>query len=119
MNLTFSQPPIEDAVGTRNKRRSFLFPIVMGFVLLLAACATPWQNESADLDNQDSQTALAIKAALIEAPGLAGSAIDASFANGRVTLTGFVETQEQRDRAVDLAREQTGVEAVVDEIVVK
>jgi osmotically-inducible protein OsmY len=87
--------------------------------VLLGACASPWADESADLDRQDSATALRIKSALIDEPSLAGAAIDVEFSDGRARLTGFVETREQRVTAARVAREQQGVKRVVDEIVVK
>jgi len=105
-------------VGAR-QNRAMIFAMTLTFALLVTGCASPWRNESADLEAQDSQLALTVKAALIEAPGLAGSAIDVASAGGRVTLTGFVETETQRDQAVEVAGDQAGVSRVVDEIVVK
>lgn len=87
--------------------------------MLVAGCASPWADESADLGQQDSEMALRIKSALIGEPSLAGAAIDVEFSDGRARLTGFVETREQRLAAARVAREQQGVTRVVDEIVVK
>lgn len=87
--------------------------------MLVGGCASPWADESADLAEQDSAIALRIKSALVDEPNLAGAAIDVEFADGRVRLTGFVETREQRLAAARVAREQQNVERVVNEIVVK
>lgn len=88
-------------------------------ITTIGGCASPWHNESADLDEQDSTIALRIKSALIDEPSLAGAAIDVEFADGRARLTGFVETREQRLAAARVATEQQGVKRVVNEIVVK
>ena len=87
--------------------------------LTVASCASPWPKDSADLEAQDSPTALRIRSALIEEPRLDGAAIDVVFAEGRATLTGFVETRQQRRLAAELARQQKGVTRVVNEIEVK
>lgn len=88
-------------------------------VALLAGCASPWANDSADLSEQDSTTALGIKAALIDEPGLAGAAIDVTMVEGRARLTGFVETDRQLRLAARIAEDYDGVSGVVNEIVVK
>lgn len=93
---------------------------VSGLLLLvLAGCAGAPVNESARLEQQDSLDAVQIKARLLEAPDLAGSAIDVDLAGDRAILTGFVETEEQRERAAALTREQDGVRQVENRITVK
>jgi osmotically-inducible protein OsmY len=42
--------------------------------------------------------------------------INVDFANGVVTLTGTVRTAAERKRAVDLARETSGVTSVNDQL---
>jgi len=75
-------------------------------VALVAGCADTPVNESARLENQDSPQAVRIKALLLEEPDLAGSAIDVDLRDDRVILEGFVETENQRERAEAIAREQ-------------
>lgn len=88
-------------------------------VLLLAGCADSPVNESARLGQQDSLEAVQIKARLLEAPELAGSAIDVDLEGDRAILSGFVETSQQRDRAEAIAHEQNQVKAVENNITVK
>lgn len=86
---------------------------------LLAGCADTPINESARLENQDSPKAVRIKALLFEEPDLAGSAIDVDMRNGRVILEGFVETEDQRERAEAIARDQGSGSEVENRITVK
>ncbi|WP_104202989.1 BON domain-containing protein [Billgrantia saliphila] len=86
---------------------------------LLAGCADTPVNESARLEQQDSLEAVQIKARLLEAPDLAGSAIDVDLDGDRAILKGFVETTEQRKRAEDIARDQDRVKTVDNQITVK
>ncbi|HMB39925.1 MAG TPA: BON domain-containing protein [Wenzhouxiangellaceae bacterium] len=87
--------------------------------VLAAGCANPWARDSAKLENQDSDTALQIKAALMAEPDLAGSAIDVQIEDDEAVLTGFVGTEAQSREAVRIARGQQGVSNVVNRLVVK
>ena len=78
-----------------------------------------WADEAAKLENQDSEVAVRIKASLIAEPGLAGAAIEVKIEGGKVVLSGFVETEAQSRQAVRIARDQKGVSAVVNRLVVK
>ncbi|CAM3888192.1 BON domain-containing protein [Vreelandella rituensis] len=94
----------------------------MGLLLaaaLLAGCADTPINESARLENQDSPQAVRIKALLLEEPDLAGSAIDVDMRNDRVILEGFVETEDQRERAEAIARDHGSGSEVENRITVK
>jgi osmotically-inducible protein OsmY len=88
-------------------------------VALLAGCAEAPINESARLEHQDSPQAVRIKALLLEEPDLAGSAIDVDMSGDGVILEGFVETEEQRERAEAIAREQGDGSEVENRITVK
>ncbi len=98
-------------------RRNWIGVLLAG--ALLAGCADAPINESARLENQDSPQAVRIKALLLEEPNLAGSAIDVDMSDDGVILEGFVETEEQRDRAEAIARDYDQVTAVDNQITVK
>lgn len=96
--------------------------LLMGSILattLLAGCTSAPVNESAALEHQDSLAAVQIKAQLLEAPDLAGSAIDVDLDGDRAILSGFVETSQQRDRAEAIALEHDQVNTVENNITVK
>lgn len=95
--------------------------IVGGLLLttLLVGCAGSPVNESARLEQQDSLEAVQIKAQLLEAPDLAGSAIDVDLDGNRAILNGFVETSQQRDRAEAIAQDHDQVKTVENNITVK
>lgn len=86
---------------------------------LLTACASPSVKETSGLGRQDSRGAVALKASLLAAPGLAGAAIDVTVEAGKVVLTGFVETDAQRQRAADIVREQSGDVEIDNRLTVK
>lgn len=95
--------------------------IVSGLLIsvLLVGCADSPVNESARLEQQDSFEAVQIKAQLLEAPDLAGSAIDVDLKGDRAILSGFVETSQQRDRAEAIAQDHDQVKTVENNITVK
>jgi osmotically-inducible protein OsmY len=86
---------------------------------LLVGCADTPINESARLEHQDSPQAVRIKALLLEEPDLAGAAIDVDMSDERVILEGFVETEDQHERAEAIAREQGSGSEVENRITVK
>lgn len=86
---------------------------------LLTGCAAFTANEAAELSRQDEPEALRIKAALLDEPDLPGAAIHVQFEQGRVILSGFVETAEQSQLAERIARQQEAVTDVVNDIEVK
>lgn len=95
--------------------------LMLGFMAvgLLAGCADKPVNESARLEQQDSAEAVQIKAWLLEASDLAGSAIDVDLDGDRAVLSGFVETSEQRERAESIVREHAQIDTVENNITVK
>lgn len=95
--------------------------VIPGLFLLglLTGCADAPINESARLEQQDSRAAVRIKAWLLEAEDLAGSAIDVDLDGDRAILRGFVETDEQRERAEAITREHDRVNEVDNRISVK
>ncbi len=67
----------------------------------------------------DSNIASKIKLSLMGEPGVRSMNIDVDVFNGVVSLTGIVSTEDQKTRAVALARQTEGVVRVVDNITVK
>ncbi len=92
---------------------------LLALTLLISSCAGFLGEEPAGWDQQASPEAVRIKALLMDASNLAGSAIAVEFHQGLVKLGGFVETEEQRSRAGAIAREQEGVDEVINNIEVK
>ncbi|CAM4014418.1 BON domain-containing protein [Vreelandella rituensis] len=104
------------------RQRHWFDTLMMGSVLitgLLVGCADTPVKESARLEQQDSAEAVQIKARLLEASDLAGSAIDVDLEGDRAILSGFVETSQQRERAEAIARDHEQVNAVENNITVK
>ena len=60
-----------------------------------------------------------VKSALLGDPDVKGMAINVETVGGDVQLSGFVDSQAQRSRAIDLAGRVDGVGRVVDKITVK
>jgi osmotically-inducible protein OsmY len=67
----------------------------------------------------DAATTAKVKSRLMAEPGIDSLQIDVDTSNGRVTLTGEVDTPEHRARAKELAGSIDGVNGVVDRMVVK
>jgi hyperosmotically inducible protein len=60
-----------------------------------------------------------VKSALLGDPDVKGMAIDVETVGGNVMLSGFVDSQAQRERALNLAGRVEGVSRVTDKISIK
>ncbi|RMH61814.1 MAG: BON domain-containing protein [Zetaproteobacteria bacterium] len=67
----------------------------------------------------DSWITTKIKSKLLADPVVSGFTFHVETVNGKVYLTGIVDSQRQRRRAVDIARATDGVTAVVDLVEVR
>jgi osmotically-inducible protein OsmY len=67
----------------------------------------------------DAAITSAVKTKFLADPAVAGLKIDVDTKDGVVTLSGILPASSERQRAVVLARETSGVKAVVDQIKVK
>jgi hyperosmotically inducible protein len=67
----------------------------------------------------DTVTGSRIKAKLIVEPGIRSLNIDVDVYNGVVTLTGIVDSSDQRKRAIEIARSTSGAVRIVAYIKVK
>jgi osmotically-inducible protein OsmY len=82
--------------------------------LHLAACTTPPTQQSAAEAIDDGVVTARIKARLIEDPVTKVHQIKVDTFRGTVELSGFVETDEARMRALELAKNVEGVRRVRD-----
>ena len=67
----------------------------------------------------DAVTTAKVTSRLMAEPGIDSLQIDVDTSNGRVTLTGEVDTPQHKARAKELAGSIEGVTSVVDRMVVK
>lgn len=64
----------------------------------------------------DSRISDHVKSRISREPGISSQAISADTRDGIVTLSGTVESPEQKEQALRTARETAGVRSVIDEI---
>lgn len=77
---------------------------VLALAALLPACA----------DQEDKDTASAVRSELRQTPGLSDTHIQVQAAGDVVYLNGLVDTTAERQRAEVVARDTPGVEKVVN-----
>ncbi len=68
---------------------------------------------------EDAAITTKVKAALLAEPGLKSLEISVDTKDGAVTLTGKVDSADQRARAKQVAQSTGGVKSVVDNLAVK
>ncbi len=77
----------------------------------LAACNTPAGRSAGDVVD-DSTITTKVKTKLLADKGMSGFGISVETFEGAVTLTGAVDTEAQREKAVSITRSVDGVKKV-------
>jgi len=67
----------------------------------------------------DTTVTTKVKTALLADPDVSGTAITVETLEGKVQLSGFVDSPEQARRAIDIASRIDGVSGVIDKMTVK
>jgi hyperosmotically inducible protein len=80
---------------------------------------TPSESRSVGQTLDDATITAKIKASLLQAPDVKGTDVNVDTVNGTVTLKGAVQSQEQANRAVQIAHSSEGVKEVVSRLAVK
>lgn len=93
--------------------------LVSFLVALLAACAMFSDRETAGQYIDDSTITAKVKEAFVADPQVSAMQVNVETMQGVVQLSGFVDSDTIRDRAVELARRVNGVKAVKNDIVVR
>ena len=80
--------------------------------LPMAGCSMIQGDQSAGQYADDAALTARVKAALLDDEQVAGTSINVNVYNGEVTLAGFADTEAQRQRAAEIARQVPGVKSV-------
>lgn len=88
--------------------------VLLAGALLLSACKPMPTQQSAAEAIDDGVVTARIKALLVEDPVTKPHQIKVDTFRGNVELSGFVETNQARSRALELARDVDGVRRVRD-----
>lgn len=92
--------------------------LVLGIVMVLSACRTP-AGRSAGQVVDDGAITTQIKAKLLNDNITKGLAVSVATFEGQVTLTGAVDTEQQRAKTAEIASSVKGVKKVNNLINVK
>lgn len=84
-----------------------------------SGCAGDRYNRSTGEYVDDKAVEGKVKSELLADPDVKGLAINVEVHNGRVQLSGFVNSLSQKNRAAELARNVPGVQYVKNDLVVK
>ncbi|HKE92867.1 MAG TPA: BON domain-containing protein [Povalibacter sp.] len=96
-----------------NRIAALLVAAMLGGSLVAACSSTPTQQSTGEAIDDGVVTAR-VKAKLIEDPVTKAHQINVDTFKGTVSLSGFVENEQARARALQLARDVDGVKQVKD-----
>lgn len=97
------------------------FKLISAFVLALTlltamGCASTPKTEGTGEYVDDSVITTKVKAQLFDEPGIKSGQITIECYKGIVQLTGFLSSQANIDKAVEIARQTTGVKSVKNDM---
>lgn len=91
----------------------------MSIAIFNTGCSGDRYHRSTGTYVDDKTISTKVKADLLRDPDVKGLAVKVETYNGKVQLSGFVDTMAQKTRAADLARAVNGVQWVQNDLVVK
>lgn len=94
-----------------------LASLVAGPGAFISGCAVMRHQETAGEYGRDSKITARIKTDLYKDPVVKGTQVSVTTMNGVVQLSGFVESQEAKDRAGQIARSIPGVVDVHNDLI--
>jgi hyperosmotically inducible periplasmic protein len=106
------------------KRKLSYALAVVGLVLLpilvsTPGCTTPEERRSPEAYVDDSTLSAKIKSDLLRDPIVPGTEVNVTTHQRQVQLTGYVGTEEEKERAARIAGSVAGVLGVRNELVVR
>lgn len=99
--------------------QKFLAVLFVSLAVGLAGCAGSRTQSTAGEYVDDSVITSKVKTRLIEDQALKAFQIDVETFRGDVLLSGFVDSSEQINKAVEVAKSVDGVKAVKNSLIVK
>lgn len=102
------------------KQHKYLSTMILAALLATAAgCASTSKQESTGQYVDDSMITTKVKAAVFNEPTLKSSEINVETYKGVVQLSGFVSSETDTKKAVEVARNVNGVQSVKNDMRVK
>jgi hyperosmotically inducible protein len=95
------------------------FLAVLALSLSLAACSVVSNQETAGNYVDDAAITAKVKTAIFEDPSLKSMQVGVETMKNVVQLSGFVDSQQNRFKAGDLARGVQGVRSVKNDLIVR
>jgi len=102
----------------RQRLSALVLACVLGSTFIAGCSSTPTQQPTGEAIDDGVVTAK-VKAKLIEDPVTKAHQISVETFKGNVQLSGFVETEQARARALQLAKDVDGVKNVKDALEVR
>jgi osmotically-inducible protein OsmY len=96
-----------------------VLPVAIGLVVLAAGCAGNRHQRSAGESIDDEATSRRVQNSLGSDPAYKYTEVKVATYQGKVQLSGFVDNDQQKEHAEEIARKTPGVKGVKNDIVRK
>lgn len=101
-----------------NRKIGFLAALLAA-IMILAACASTRTSESTGEYIDDATITTKVKAQIFNDDDVSASEVNVETFKGVVQLSGFVSSRADMDRAVEIARNVSGVKSVTNNMQLK
>jgi osmotically-inducible protein OsmY len=109
-----------DTTFTNTLRTRTIFMVVsLACAFAFSACASDHHGRTVGTTVDDALITSSVKSKLLADDLVDAFEIEVDTYRGNVMLSGFVETQDQIERAVDLAEKTEGAQKVVNKLAIK
>lgn len=106
-------------MNTMKTIRTLVLAGLTGAVLVTTGCSVIRGQQSASSYVDDATITANIKAKMVESDAVDAGAVSVETLNGEVSLSGFAQSQAEKDSAGQIAQNEAGVRAVHNELVVR
>jgi len=103
----------------RHVKHFIVMPVAIGLVVLAAGCAGDRHQRSAGESIDDEATSRRVQNSLSSDPAYKYTEVKVATYQGKVQLSGFVDKDEQKEHAEQVAKKTPGVKEVKNNIVLK
>jgi osmotically-inducible protein OsmY len=105
-----------------NMKKTFAYltitaALTLAPMVFTTGCSVMQKRETAGQYGKDKEVAAKIKTQLYKDPIVKGTQVEVNVFNGACQLSGFVESQQAKDRAGEIAQSTSGVTQVYNNLI--
>jgi hyperosmotically inducible protein len=119
MKAKLTETPHRPGFGIESLKHVIGTSVALAAMILMTGCAGDRMERTAGETIDDQATSTRVQNALSSDPAYKFTEVKVATMQGKVQLSGFVDKDEQKDRAAEIAKKTQGVKDVKNDIALK